>query len=194
MTNLEIKMTRLTEEQAQFLNHHHVSLSRVFDATGLAKSEYRIRMKELGASVAIGVTPCFAMSHTMRSRAGHCVMCNPLHLAFQGRYEDAGDVYVAHSQQLNLVKIGTSANAHERMNQINYYGYGGANDWKIQYIKTVEKAARIEFEAQKRIGSNRAWRTYIKDGEEVDCQELFNCDVKTAIESVDQSINTHRKG
>lgn len=186
-------MTKLTNEQIEFLNHHQVSLSKVFDATGLTKSEYKIRMKELGASVAIGVSPCFEMSHRMRSRSGHCVMCKPLNLAFQGRYEEVGDVYVAHSKKLNLVKIGTSSNTYERMGQINYYGYGGANDWVAKYIKKVGKAARIEFEAQKQIDKHRVWRSYIKDGETVDCQELFNCDVKVAIESVDQSVAIHSK-
>ena len=188
-----MEMTKLTEEQIYFLIHHQIALSRVFDATGLTKTEYSKRMKELGATVAIGVTPCFEMSHRMRARSGHCVMCRPLNLAFQGRYEKAGDVYVAHSIKLNLVKIGTSANTYERMGHINYYGYGGANDWVAKYIKKVDKAGRIEFEAQKQIDNHRVWRSYIKDGETVDCQELFNCDVKMAIESIEQSIAAHSK-
>ncbi|MEY3724443.1 MAG: hypothetical protein RLZZ365_378 [Pseudomonadota bacterium] len=182
-------MTKLTNEEISY----QISLSSVFDATGLSKSQYSKRMKDLGASVAIGVTPCFEMSHRMRSRSGHCVMCKPLNLAFQGRYEESGDVYVAHSKKLNLIKIGTSANTHERMNQINYYGYGGANDWAVKYIKKVDKADRVEFEAQKIINKNRVWRSYIKDGETVDCQELFDCDIKIAIESVNQSIAVHSK-
>lgn len=187
-------MTKLTEEQIQFLNHHQISLSKVFDATGMKRADYLVAMKRTGSSVAIGVPPCTDPArHTIKNTSGHCAMCNPHHFAFRNRYYEEGDVYVAHSKKINLVKIGTSANTHERMGQINYYGYGGANDWVAKYIKKVNNAARIEFEAQKQIDKNRVWRSYTKDGEIVDCQELFNCDVTIAIESVNQSIAVHSK-
>ncbi len=51
-------MSKLTKEQSAFLAKHNTPISSVFDASGMGKSDYRAAMKELGKTVAIGVTPC----------------------------------------------------------------------------------------------------------------------------------------
>ena len=63
-------MTKLTDSQTKFLGTQGIPLSQVFDATGMKSSEYKQIMKDIGMVVAIGVTPCDASGHTLRTR--HC--------------------------------------------------------------------------------------------------------------------------
>ena len=179
---------KLTNEQIAFLNQHGVPQSKVFDATGMKRSEYAIAMKALGSLVAIGVTPCSGLKHTIRNRSGHCVMCTPMYLAFQNRYEAEGEVYVATSRKSNFVKIGMAVNAADRLRNINYYGYGGSHDWEIKYLKKVKNAGRVESESQREISHMRLPVVYERDGENVDCREIFNCDVELAIATVRKII------
>jgi len=65
-------MTELTAGQLQFLAHHEIPMSALFDAAGMGRTEYHDVMKELGKFVAVGVTPCRESGHTLRQRSGHC--------------------------------------------------------------------------------------------------------------------------
>ncbi len=181
-------MATLTNEQKQFLEKQQVPLSRVFDASGLSPSTYRKIMSDLGMLIAIGVAPCKLSGHRMRTRAGHCVQCDTSKLAYLQRYDDDGHVYVATSIRAGLTKIGTANDASSRINTLNSHGYGGVNDWRLHQSFQCEKAGRIEFFAQSKLRSSRVGRKYIKNGMEVECQELFSCDVKIAIESVIDAI------
>lgn len=181
----------LTNEQINFLNQHGVPLSKVFNATGMKKAQYSTIMKSIGASIAIGVTPCGGVGHTMRNRSGHCVMCTPMLLAFQKRHEEVAQIYVASSKRSNLIKIGIAKDSHERMKQINYYGYGGVNDWEISFVKTVKNAGKVEAESQKKISHTKFSVIYERDGENVDCREIFKCDASLAIQTVKQAISIY---
>ena len=181
-------MNPLSTQQIIFLDQYKIPRSKVFDATGMKKSSYGKLMSALGMTVAFGVTPCREEGHELRTRPGHCAICRPDRLAYQARFGDPGEVYVAYSKKLSLVKIGTTGDTLDRMKNINYYGYGGAKDWILKYSKHVQNAGRIEWQAQKGVEHSQVWRTYIKDGFSVDCQELFDCDVATAIQSIKDSI------
>ena len=145
-------------------------------------------MRELEMIVAVGVSPCKKGGHTLRTPAGHCAQCNTHALAFLRRHYEAGEVYVAVSTQTGLVKIGTGKNAHARMNTLNSFGYGGATDWNIHCHHACNKAGRVEFLAQSTLNAHRASRTYIKTGNTVDCQELFNCSASAAAAAVEAAL------
>jgi hypothetical protein len=179
---------KLTNEQIIFLNEYGIPLDKVFDATGMKRARYSIIMKSVRASVAIGVTPCSGIRHTMRNRSGHCVMCYPVYLKFQRRHEEEAQIYVASSKRSTLIKIGIARDAQERLKQINYYGYGRINDWEITFVKTVKNAGKVEAESQKLISHTKLPMIYERDGEMVDCREIFKCDPIVAIETVKQAI------
>lgn len=181
----------LTNEQISFLNQHGIPLTRVFDATGMKRAEYSSAMKSAGASIAIGVSPCSGIGHRMRNRSGHCVMCTPMYLAFQKRHEENAQIYVALSKRSNLIKIGIAKDAQERMRNINYYGYGGNHDWEIKFSKSVANAGKVEAESQKLISNKKINVVYERDGENVDCREIFNCDLNLAIQTVKQAISIY---
>lgn len=177
-------MATLSSAQLQFLERQAIPLSRVFDASGMSKSEYQQVMSDLGMIVAFGVSPCREAGHTLRTRAGHCAQCNTAALAFVMRYDDRAEVYVACSSQIALTKIGAANGYQERMRSLNSQGYGGATDWNVNFHFECEKAGRVEFLAQQKLNQYRVTRAYVKTGRAVACQELFDCNVTLAVKAV----------
>ena len=182
-------MAILTREQESFLKQHNISISSVFDATGLGKKDYRAVMKPLGNVVAIGVTPCQKNKHTLRTRSGHCVQCNPASLAFQGRYSEEAFVYVAGSLDLKLVKIGFASDVDQRLATLNELEYAGAADWECLYWLNIVGAGQVEFDAQTKLKQYASPTTYMRNGKTVDCIETFSCGAETAIETVREYSN-----
>ena len=178
-------MAKLTEEQKRFLAEQGVPLSRVFDATGLAKSQYRRLMKALGMQVAYGVAPCGRAGHRLRTSSGHCVQCGPHNLAFLRRYSEPGEVYVAHSRSNFLTKVGTALNSESRVRRLNELGYGGVYDWELRASRYCANAGRVEYQVHQTMSDCRVSRTYIREGLLVDCQELFDCEWVEAEDAID---------
>lgn len=181
-------MAKLTQAQTRFLEHHDIPLGKVFDATGMRRSDYQCQMSALGKLVAIGVSPCSIAGHTMRTRAGHCAECRPAVLAYMRRYDAHGEVYVATTAKGRIVKVGSSTNAVERISSLNIYKYGGVADWHIAFHEESRMAGRAEFAAHKSLSPHTASGTYFKDGRDVECRELFCCSVSVAIKAVRTAI------
>ena len=148
-------MAKLTEDQRRFLEEQGVPLSRVFDATGLAQSEYRVIMRALGMQVAYGVAPCGAAGHRLRTSSGHCVQCGPHNLAFLRRYSEPGEVYVAHSHSASLTKVGTALDSESRVRRLNELGYGDVHDWELCASRYCANAGRVEFHVHRALSDYR---------------------------------------
>jgi hypothetical protein len=181
-------MAKLTSHQRQFLHSQGIPLSRVFDATGLTRSAYERQMGELEMIVAIGVSPCRKAGHTLRTRAGHCAQCNTHSLAFLQRFYDDGEIYIVISRTIPFIKIGSSKNVENRVKTLNSLGYGGAADWTLHFSQSSSKAGEVEFRAHHSLRQHQRFRTYIKQGHPVTCQELFDCDAETALEALRAAI------
>lgn len=186
-------MTRLTKTELKFLVHHEVPLSRVYDATGKKKSEYKVIMSTLGLWVAYGVTACKAQGHKLRARSGHCVQCKPANLSYIRRHDEAGEIYVAMSNSGRLIKVGTSQNALERIQQLNYYAYGGKTDWEHCYIEKSMRAGLVETRVHQALSMHSANGLYTKDGFIIECRELFSCSPRIAITALKKYIATVEK-
>lgn len=183
---------KLTNEQVNFLNQHGIPIAKVFDASGMKRPKYIAAMKAVGARIAIGVPPCTSMEqHTMKWRSGHCAVCNPNSVVYAKRYEIEGEVYVAASMKTGLIKIGMAEVATERLRNMNYNGYGGVNDWEVKFVKRIKNVGKIEYESQKAINHFRLPMVYERDGVDVDCREIFKCDVNLAIQAVQQAISIY---
>lgn len=176
-----MKIKELTTEQVEFLVSQNVPISRTFNAEGLAKKDYSLIMAEEDLLIAFNVTPCKAMQHTLRTRHGHCAQCNTQALAFISRYTDGGQVYLLHSKNKNLCKIGTCQNINERLRTLNSHGYGNAKDWELVKLMSVDAAARVELNIGDRLNQYRNEVIYQRTGKLIKCQELYNCNLDVAI-------------
>lgn len=183
-------MAKISGDQIDFLCKQKIPLSRVFDASGMTKGEYREIMSDLELLVAYGVTACKAFGHTLRTRSGHCCQCNTASLAFLLRFEEPGILYVASSKKIGLIKIGVAKDCTERLRNLNGHGYGGANDWDVCFSREVDSAGRLEFRVQTALQMHKVVKNYIRTGRQIECQELFSCDANMAIDAINQ-INKH---
>ena len=175
---------KLTKTQIKFLDQHNISIDQVFDATGLSQMGYSELMKEGGFVVATGVSRCKKGNHSLKTRSGHCVMCNPANLAFQKRHEIAGDLYVLYSSSKRLVKVGVAGDADERVISANKQAYGDINDWKLKFSIRVNNAGQAEKIIHDALAEYKKPRYFIKDSQHVLAQEIFSCSIKYAVESI----------
>ena len=183
-------MAKLSPDQLKFLVQHKIPLSQVFDGTDIPRHRHSKLMRGLGMVVAIGVAPCAAAGHTLRTRAGHCAQCGTHNLAFLRRFDEKGDVYVAKSESSGLIKIGTAQDASERAESLNNFGYGGYYDWVIQFVQHCDRAGRVEFKVHKALAQHCVTRTYEKQGNVVNCNELFVCETTLAIATINEILAT----
>lgn len=183
-------MTKLTNDQRQFLQSIGVKLNETLDATGMKRDEYRKLMKESNLKIAYGVSPCKNSGHTMRTRSFHCIECNPLALVYSNRHSESGFIYVAYSNLRSLTKIGSCADTTGRAISLCKQNYGGASDWKIVYEKYLEKnIGDTEKKIQSSLKSHKASGTYFKDGKQQSASEIFSCSANTAIDAVNRIIH-----
>ncbi len=170
-------MSQLSAEQLAFLKSQGISLSLVVDAGHLSKSAREAFMNESGHKFYYGGSPCKAAGHTLRSKAGHCIQCDTSKIAYQLRSSAAGYVYLAHSERNGFIKVGFSeVDPDGRVTWLQSSSYGGVNDWDIKRsVRILKDAGKCEFEIH---GALEKWRkpiVYQKNGEAVECREIFVC-------------------
>jgi hypothetical protein len=181
-------MTLPTPEQLDFLVAKGVPLSKVFDATGMSKSEYHDAMKPLDYWLAYGVTPCREHGHRLRTRAGHCAQCDPAKISFIARHDKAAQLYVAHSQRRHYTKVGSAADADERVRSLNTHQYGRIDDWKLVYKVSCERAGNMEFLVHKALSEHYLPRRNSEGANSLQSQELFACEPAAAVEAVKTAL------
>ena len=166
-------MPDLTVEQRLFLSRNKISMSAIFDATGMSRSQYQEAMKRDEKFFAIGVTPCNKEGHTIRARNGHCIQCTSKEIAFLRRYYKNGFVYISASLLKKLIKVGFSTDPDGRELTLNSFSYGGADDWTVIAQLKSENAGRIEFDVHERLSIFSSPQTYFHEGINKRCLEVF---------------------
>lgn len=169
-----------------FLKRHKLTREGVFDAKGRSVGSWYDLMKKLGKDIAINTTPCEKGGHTIRNRSGHCVICNPAHIAFQIRSSKGGFIYIARSFKLRACKIGFTENLDSRIDSLNRTKYAGVSDWRMTIAFKTQEAGRIEGEirfALMRYSSNVSAITD-KNGKDAASNELYQdkySEIKTTV-------------
>jgi len=179
---------QLTKSQKEFLKNHGIDLDKVFDATRYTQRTYRDLMKEGGFVVAAGVTKCSQGHDSLRTRSGHCVMCNPASLSFQKRHTNIGDLYVMRSRSTKLIKVGIADSAYDRVISLNKQGYGDIKDWELAHVVRVTNAGYAEEVIHARLLFHAEERYFYKGGTMVLAREIFSCSVRDAIKEINLLI------
>jgi hypothetical protein len=174
-------MAKLSDDQLAFFAAHGLRESDAFDASGMRRAAYQAQMRALKKSVAYGVSPCAKAGHTLRALSGNCVQCNPLNLVFHQRFASAAWLYIAHSKEGAMVKIGVTKNVNTRNKSLRSQAYGGLQDWDIKGAIRVPVAGEIENEIQNALAQYRHIAQYLKDGHWQTTYELFNCSLSDAL-------------
>jgi T5orf172 domain len=190
IVNLVCEHKKLDKYQIRFLQSQGISLDQVFDASGLSTSKYKEIMSERNLLIAYGVTPCSAVGHTLRTRAGHCAQCDTSKIAYLLRHNAEAYVYVAFSKSKNLSKIGTCKSINQREESLNNHGYGNIYDWDIVFHKKCKNAGKIETTAHSYLKGLESSRVYDRWGTIADSREIFDCVAQTAINALERAIQS----
>lgn len=171
----------LNQEQINFLIQHKVPSEKVFDAKNMSKQDYRSKMKRLGKIVAFNVTPCKKSGHQLRSRSGHCIMCNTSSLGFQKRNDFSGFVYFAFSEKSKQLKVGFTESPNKRINSLNAQSYGNTTDWIIKHLVFTPFGMHLENQIHQKLYQFATKELYPKTKEFTETRELYRCDVEYAM-------------
>lgn len=188
-------MKKLDNEISNWLNKHNIPISKVMDASEYSgKSTYGPVMKQNGFLLATGVTPCKTASHRLRTRHGHCVMCDPTKLRYQQRYSEEAVIYVARaSSDKRFVKIGITTNIEGRKQTLNTNGgYAGLLGWEINFQEKVSNAGDIENLIKKRLSEYSTVREYIKNGRLQTATEVFQAPLELVLDQVKKIIKSNK--
>lgn len=183
-------MAKLSEEQKRFLSSIGLSAEDAFDATGLDRATYQIRMARLNKKVAYGVTPCKKGGHTLRAPSGNCMQCNLLNHVFQSRYVSVGWLYLAYSRDGGIVKIGMTNNVKKRGNTLRDQSYGGQTDWLILSSTKAPLAGEIENEIQRALADHRVFANYWKNDQLQTANEMFSCSASHAASKANEILGS----
>src|SRR6266545_1528099 len=108
----------LSADEVSFLARHGYSKEDVYDGRYQSKEGRAAAAKKEGKHLVfagvIGRGNCRRMGHRLRTRAGHCIQCNPTNIAFQRREDTPGYVYIAGSLSGRVIKIGTAGGLNQR--------------------------------------------------------------------------------
>jgi hypothetical protein len=184
-------MATLTNEQLAFLRDQGISLSQVFDASGLRAKERISKMDAIEAPFYYGGALCQAKGHSLRTKPGHCIQCDTSKIAYQLRNAAAGHIYLAYSQSRQYAKVGyTKTNPDERIAFLRRENYGNATDWQLKQSVLVSRdAGRREFEVHAKLEAHRKPVVYEKyEHVLVECREIFACPLSVASEAFCEAL------
>ncbi|VDC50494.1 GIY-YIG nuclease family protein [Brevundimonas mediterranea] len=168
-------MADLTPDELSFLSVQKISLREMFDASGMRQKDYELAMKATDQHFAYGTPPCRAGGHSLKTRYGHCIQCGTEKIAFALRHHIPAHVYIAGSYRGKIIKIGLAKDTGDRIAQLNDWRYGGATDWELLAFAHTKQAGKVEFATQNMLSEHRSTGSYIRDGNEQQCYELFGC-------------------
>ncbi len=176
-------------DEIRFLERHKIPMSQVYDLGGqaleLCFDEMVAEEKLFGYNAVACSVP--DSGHKFVTRAGHCMECEPAgqrSIAEIRRHHGLGDIYLAGSLSVSMIKIGSASNADKRVPQLNELAYGGASDWrKLQVVRAIANAGKLEFDICSKLEEFRVRDVYYtQDEKQQPCYGLFSCSLQTAIE------------
>ena len=187
-----ISMAKLSDDQLVFFAANGLSERDAFDASGMRRAAYQAEMRALKKLVAYGVSPCAKAGHTLRALSGNCLQCNPLNLVFHQRFESSAWLYIAYSEEGEIVKIGVTKNVKTRNKSLRSQAYGGLQDWDIKSAIQVPVAGEIENEIQNALAQHRHFAQYLKNNHRQSTYELFNCSLSDAVITVNTVLKKRK--
>ena len=183
----------LRRDQVEFLAKHEVPEQYLFNAKGISAADYKQRMSDTGCVIAYGVTPCAKSGHTLRTRFSQCVQCKPATISYILRHRASGEVYVAESNtEPQMVKVGSAKSSAGRISGLNLEQYAGRRDWNMKYYYGVKNMGLVELEVHgilSQFAITDKW--YFKDGQKIECREIFLCSADVAINALIKIIAKH---
>lgn len=192
----------MTNEESAFIERHNLSPDWMHNALGSPMTqELKAEMKELEKLFAYNAAPCNA-GHTLKSRKGHCIVCDTSDIAFYLRHYKSGFVYIAASLTAKRVKIGSTNDIKNRESNLNSEkGYANFNDWRILCFIHTLNVGRHEVAIHSKLSAYQEPPIEYRKGATYQmATEIFRCSYKKAYDifhshfsEISENIKTHSK-
>ncbi len=166
----------LSQKEIDFFIHHKIAPSDLFDCCGRTVIHLKNEMKSSGRIIGYNSTSCQKKGHRIKTRSGHCPMCDPSKIEFIRRSEKPGYVYIAFSKTAQLYQIGFSEDYEDRAKSINYTRYGGFSDWVLELVIYSTIAGRLKLMIKSDLKPFSTASNYFHDNHIQEAFELYNCD------------------
>jgi hypothetical protein len=186
----------LTEVEKAVLERHGLTEDHILDAVAMMVKDAKAQAKEHDLPLMLG-TPCGRHGNRLRTRHGHCCLCNPAALTYLRRYHKSGWIYVAYSNSLTAASCdascavykvgGTAISPPEREKSLNNQVYGGVVDWRILMAVPTPEYGRLESLIHAQLMKFQYPVAYFKEGMEQWSKEIFRCsdaEVLAALRSI----------
>ncbi|WP_164121899.1 GIY-YIG nuclease family protein [Sphingobacterium sp. xlx-130] len=171
---------------ADFLNKHKIDKKYVIDAKGVTINDIKAQMKTNNKYFAYNSTKCKQGGHTIRSRSGHCIVCDVTRIAFVKRQYAVGKIYVFGSKSKQFVKVGmTTDHITSRLQKLNSRKVGGANDWEALCSLDVEDPNNMELSLHKLLKDYRVTGALYEGTES---KEIFRCSIFKVLDLINDYL------
>jgi hypothetical protein len=177
-----------TADKLVFLEKHKITLDQVFEGRGLTHSQRRPEMKALEKRYTLISDGCSNAGHRLYDRDNHCIQCRPQNIHHGSLHEKEGDIYIAGSRTLSLLKIGFSKDAAgDRIKRLLREGYGAGDDWVLLYRRRFRRAGDVEARAKTQLKLCKVEVQFTRRGKasKTDADELFACNYACARNAIE---------
>ena len=189
----------LTAEEKAFIASQGLDVSDFFDARGMGgPKNYHDLAKAQGCRFVINNT-CNA-GHRLKTRSGHCIMCNTATIAFQTRDSIEGTIYLAISGELcKIGVIDSRKNSTELLGRREYQinsegGYGGRSEWRmIKKWSVPRNLGKVEHKAHELLKRYKVdGKMYKYSNERREADELYKCTIQNAVDAVKSALEAYK--
>lgn len=187
----------LTAEEKAFIKSQGLDVSDFFDARGLGgPKKYHDLAKANGCRYVISNYCNYG--HRLKSRSGHCIMCNTKNIVFQKRDSIGGMIYIAVSGK--YCKVGILDNKNNSLDALDHReyqinsegGYGGRQNWTmVKSWNVLHDIGKVEREAHRLLQNYKVeGKLYWYSNELRTADELFECTVQKAADAVKKALES----
>ena len=177
----------LTKDEIEFLRSQGLTPEDVYDGRAQASAVTREAARAAKKRVVLGA-PCQKGGHRLRTRAGHCIVCDTSKLAYQDRHLAAGFVYIAGSKARRLIKIGIAKSVDQRERNLNAHRYANTEDWRMLFHLGVETGGEAERRVHQGLEAFKIVVPYAKDGRDQDAGEVYQTSFSMALRCVEAAL------
>jgi hypothetical protein len=152
-----------SEDELGFLRRHAISLSEIYDGRKVPAGQSKINAQRLGKSFILAGQCQKNANHRLKTRARHCIQCEPKYITFMKRETMPAWVYIALANKGRVFKVGLTGDLSQRAGSLCQQQYGGFFDWRMIIASNVKNAGEVERRLAKAIGIRPVTGYYEKD-------------------------------
>lgn len=158
-----VKKSIFSKEELEFIKIHHIPIEEFYDGRNVSAGKSKETAKKLGKSFIIAGACTKNQSHRLKTRARHCIQCEPKYIEFMKRESKKSWIYISLANNGRIFKVGLAADLDKRQETLCSQLYGGFDDWKMLVAAYTDNAGMMERKLADQVGKTPVEGYYEKD-------------------------------